>query len=65
MSAAAEPWHCRQIKNGQNPIVVCRAEELLQIVDIYREALHWTIGDDEELGAAVDVWFAAVREMGA
>lgn len=32
---------------------------------LYREALHWTIGDDEELGAAVDAWFAAVREMGA
>ena len=32
---------------------------------LHKEALHWTIRHDEELGAAVDAWFAAVREMGA
>ncbi len=32
---------------------------------LYKSALHWVVRDDEELGAAVDAWFAAVREMGA
>lgn len=35
------------------------------MADLYKAALIWTVRDDEELGAAVDAWFAAVREMGA
>lgn len=38
---------------------------LLDTIALYKEALHWVVADDEELGAAVDAWFAAVRELGA
>jgi len=45
--------------------VVESTQPMSPMEEIYKAALHWTIGDDEDLGAAVDAWFAQVRELGA
>ena len=31
-----DPWHCRQIPNGDNPVVVCEAEELRDRIESQR-----------------------------
>lgn len=31
-----EPWHCKQIPNGDNPLVVCKKEDLERDVEQWR-----------------------------
>lgn len=36
----ADVWHCRQIPNGDEPIVVCEREDLLAEIERLRERIN-------------------------
>lgn len=62
----ADAWHCKQIPNGSNPLVVCEREALQAEIERLRaagDALAAVLrsGSDTGWDAAIDQWQEVCR----
>lgn len=53
-----EPWHCREIPNGNEPLIVCERENLQREVD---QLQQWKREAIEIIASWEDVWVALGR----